>query len=391
MKKSIYTLIIAALFSVVLGTALSYNFNLNAGAISGLVFVGVVALSLVNPTKASKLAYGVTYSPIEFTGSFYEEIFNEILYMNRTIESGLVRLIDNVNTEMVITESNVTRSTQAYVPTPSGSDAAGSLAFADKILKPFQFMIYDRFTPNTVIYSRLGKPNSGSTTFPKVTDEYQRAILARYGAAEAQLMESRFWNAATSATKTAVAALTPGTAQDAVGAAEQTYVAAAPTDLINGILTKLILTYSVTKRRIKVAGTTITASNIATEYAKVYAAILPQLLQPNNPNPVIMFVPHNHLQLINTYNISATYRDLFQVNGGKYFYSGIPIEFVPLPNNAIICGIANDIIWGCDVTTADAMVKIDYLANDSEDMFIKAPYTQESAFAQAQQFVVYVG
>jgi hypothetical protein len=391
MKKSILTLIIAALFSVVSGVALSYNFNVNAGVAGGLIFIGIAALSLGKSTKSSKLAYSLTYSPILFTGSFYEEIFNEILYMNRTIESGLVRLIDNVNTETVITESNVTRSTQAYVPSPTNSNASGSLAYADKILRPYQFMIYDEFTPNTVILSRLGKPNSGSTTFPKVTDEYTRAILARYGAAEAQLMESRFWNAATSATKTAVAALTPGTGQNAVGAAEQTYVAAAPTDFIDGILTKFILTFSVTKRRIKVAGTTVTASNIATEYAKVYAAVLPQLLQPNNPNPVVMFVPHNHLQLINTFNISATYRDLFQVSGGKYFYSGIPIEFVPLPNNAIICGIANDIIWGCDVTSADAMVKMDFLSANSEDMFIKAPYTQESAFAQAQQFVVYVG
>jgi hypothetical protein len=390
MKKSISSILGALLFSVLLGSVMSYAAGVDVSKSIGFTMFSVVGLSMAFPAMAG-VAMNVVYSPILFTGSFYEEIFNEILYMNRTVERGLVRLIDNVNTETVLTESNVSRTTQAYKPSPVTADVAGSLTFADKILRPFQFMIYDEFTPNTIIYSRLGKPNAGSTTFPKVTDEYQRQILARYGAAEAQLMESRFWNAATSATKTAAALLTPGVGQNAIGAAEQTYIAAAPTDLIDGILTKLINSFSVTKRRIKVAGTAITSSNIAAEYAKVYAAILPQLLQPNNTLPVVIFAPHNHLQLINTFNISATYRDLFGVVGGQYSYSGVPIEFVPLPNNAMIAGVANDLVWGCDVTSADAMVKIDFLSANSEDMFIKAPYTQESAFVQAQQFVVYVG
>jgi hypothetical protein len=390
MKKSILSILMALMVSVLSGVLFSTSIGADFSTVFGFTLLGSVAASLAFP-MATNRAFNVVYSPILFTGSFYEEIFNEILYMNRTIESGLVRLIDNVNTETVLTESNVSRTTQAYKPSPDTADAAGSLTFADKILRPFQFMIYDEFTPNTVIYSRLGKPNSGSTTFPKVTDEYQRQILARYGAAEAQLMESRFWNAATTATKAAAALLTPGVGQNAIGAAEQAYIAAAPSDLIDGILTKLINTFSVTKRRIKVAGTAISSSNIAAEYAKVYAAILPQLLQPNNPNPVVMFVPHGHMQLINTFNLNATYRDVFMVNGGQYFYSGIPIEFVPLPANAIVAGIANDLVWGCDITSAEGMVKIDFLSANSEDMFIKAPYTQESAFAQAQQFVVYVG
>jgi len=391
MKKSILSLLVAFMVSAIVGLAISGFTGADAKFTVGSMFALTIAASLAMPRQLTNIVRGVTYSPAEFTGSFYEEIFNEILYMNKTVERGLVRLIDNVNTETVLTESNVTRTTQAYKASPANADAAGSLAFADKILRPYQFMIYDEFTPNTIIFSRMGKPNGGNTSFPKISDEYQRQILARYGAAEAELMESRFWNAATTATKTAVAALTPGVGQNAVGTAEQTYVAAAPTDLIDGILTKLILSYSVTKRRIKVAGTTITASNIADEYAKVYAAILPKLLQPNYAGSVRIFAPHNHLQLINTFNTNATYRDLFQVSGGNYFYNGVMIEFVPLPNNAMIAGIGTDLVWGCDITDASSSVKIDFLANNSEDMFIKAPYTQESAFVQAQQFVVYVG
>jgi len=390
MKKSISSILVTLLSAVMLGNLFASFTGVDPNVATGFAFAGSVVLSLAFPLFAGA-AFNVVYSPILFTGEFYEEIFNEILFMNKTIEKGLVRIIDNVNTQMVLTESNISRSTQAYKPSPASGDALGQLTFADKILLPYQFMIYDEFTPNSVIYSRMGKSRSADTFFPKVTDEYQKQILARYGAAEAELMESRFWNAATAATKVTVAALTAGTGQNAVGAAEQTYVAAAPTDFIDGIFTKLILSYSVTKRRIKVAGTAITASNIATEYAKVYAAILPKLLQPNYAASVGMFVPHSHLQLINTYNTNATYRDLFQVSNGEYYYNNVKINFVPLAENCIIAGNGMDLVWGCDVTTPDAMVKIDFLSANSEDMFIKAPYTQQAAFVQAQQFVVYCG
>jgi hypothetical protein len=392
MKKSIMSILVLLLSAVMFGSLTASFTDANpqqAQAIVGLFVIGAFALSFMPQTP--KLVYSLVYSPAQFTGEYYEEIFNEILYMNKTIEKGLVRLMDNVNTQMVLTESNVTRTTQAYKASPVTADAVGSLTLADKILKPYQFMIYDEFTPNDVLLTRLGKPNSGSTLFPKVTDEYQRLIIARYGAAEAELMESRFWNGATTATKTAVAALTAGTGQNAVGTAEKSYVAAAPTDFIDGVLTKLILTFSVTKRRIKVAGTAITASNIATEYGKVYAAILPKLLQPNYAGDVRIYSPLSHMQLINVYNLNATYRDLFSVIDGGYSYSGVPIEFVPLPENAIIAGKGSDLVWGCDIEMATGMVKMDFLSNNSEDMFIKAPYTMESSFVQAQQFVVYLG
>lgn len=390
MKKTILSALVAMFVTAILGVVVSDFTGIDPSKTVGFGVVGVFALSMFAP-KLSGSLFNVTYTPIEFTGTAYEEIFNEILFMNKTVEQGLVRFIDNINTETILTEANVTRTTQQYKPSPLTADAAGGLALADKILRPFQFMIYDEFTPNTVYLSRLGKPNGGNTNFPKVTDAYQRMVLERYGAAESALMESRFWNAATAATKTAVAALTAGVGQNAVGAAEKTYVAAAPTDFIDGVLTKLILTYSVTKRRFKVAGTTITSSNIATEYAKVYAEILPQLLQPMFSSDLKWYVPHSHLKLINTYNTNATYRDLFQVVNGSYFYNNVKLEFVPLPENAMIAGKSSDLVWGCDITDPKGSVNINFLANNSEDMFIKAPYTQESAYAQAQQFVVYVG
>jgi hypothetical protein len=390
MKKTILSILVTLLSAVVLGSVVAPFIGVDANVVIGVTFFSAFALSIAFP-KLSQTVNNLTYSPIQFLGPFYEEIMNEILYMNGTVSGGLVRFIDSLNTETVITESNITGAEQAYVETPAGTESSGSLTFADKISRPFQFMIYERFSPNSFRFTRFAKPNGSDTAFPKVTDEFARFVLDRFGKLESQKMEARFWNGATAATAVAAAALTPGTGQNAIGAAEQTYIAAAPVTLIDGILTKLIMSFSVTKRRIKVAGTPLTSSNIATEVAKVYAAILPQLLQPAYSEEITMFMPHNCKQLINAFNLAATYRDLFTVDNGKYYYGGVKIEFVPLPNNAIICGKKSDLIWACDITDATANLKIDFIANDSEQMFIKGPYTQESAFVQAQQFVVYVG
>jgi hypothetical protein len=392
MKNKITSTLVALLLAVALGSVASSMFGINPDVAIGLSLFVSLSASLLFKGFASGVAYNLVYSPALFTGSHFEEIFHEILFMNSTINNGLVRLIDNVNTETVLTESNVVTVAQAYKASPVTADAAGSsLTIADKILRPVQLMVYDEFTPNSVILSRLGKPNSGSTTFPKVTDEYINLVLERYGMSGSQTMESQFWNGATAATAAAAALLTPGTGQNAIGTPEQAYIAAAPTTLFDGILTKLIMSFSAAKRRIKVAGATITSSNIATEYGKVYAAILPQLLFDTAESEVRIFAPRGHKQLINIFNVSATYRDLFSVENGVYRYNNVIIEFVPLPANTMIAGKRNDLIWGCDVTAASAMVKIDFLSANSEDMFIKMPYTQESAFVQAQQFVVYVG
>jgi hypothetical protein len=392
MKNKITSTLVALLCAVALGSVASSMFGINPDVAIGLsLFVSLTA-SLLFRGFAEGVAYNLVYSPALFTGTHFEEIFHEMLFMNSTINNGLVRLIDNVNTEIVLTETNVVTVPQPYKASPTSADAVGSsLTFADKLMRPVQLMLYDEFTPNSVILSRLGKPNSGSTTFPKVTDEYVNLILERYGLSTSQTMESRFWNGATTATKAAAALLTPGTGQNAIGTAEQTYIAAAPASEFDGILTKLIMSFSVAKRRIKVAGAPITSSNIADEYAKVYAAILPQLLFSTLEDQVRIFAPRSHKQLINIFNTNATYRDLFAVTNGVYSYNNVIIDFVPLPENTIIAGLRGDLVWGCDVTAASAMVKIDFLSANSEDMFIKMPYTQESAFVQAQQFVVYVG
>jgi len=387
--KNILNNLVALLIAVAIGSLASASTGANPDVCIGLSVVAMVTLSIAFPKLPKAVAYNLTYAPMLYTGEFAEEIHNEILFLNKTIDKGLVRLMDNINQSMYLTESSVTRVSQAYKSSPVSGDAAGGLALADKILQPFQFMIYDRFTPNTVLLSRLGKKNGANTAFPKVSDEYQRLILELYGKKESELMQVRFWDGATAATVVTATAAVAGTNQNEIGAAEKAYILAARADEIDGILTKLIMTYSVTKRRKKVVGVAPTSTNIATEYGKLYAALLPQLLQPTASGELIIFAPYSHLQMINTFNVNAQFRDVFTVTGEQYKYNNVRIEFVPLPENFMIAGIGQNLIWGCDITNPEGNVKMDFLANDSEDMFIKAPYTQESAFMKAYEFVIY--
>lgn len=391
MKKSILSALVAMALVAILGVTASAFTGIDASVTVGGGVLFTLAISMLAPNVLNGVVGTIVYSPIVFSGSYYEEIFNEILYMNRTVEKNLVRFIDNVNTEIILTESNITAVTNPYVETPTISNSLGNMTIGDKTVRPYLYMIYKEFSPKDFMYSRFGKPNTGDTSFPKITDEMARLVIERFGKAESELMERRFWNASTAASQSTVAGLTAGAAQNEVGAAEKAYVAASPTDYINGVVTKLILTYSATNKRFKVAGTTITSSNIEAEYGKVYAALIPKLLQPNYASTVKIFVPYNHLQLIQIANNSATFRDLFTVSGEDYFYCGVKIEFVPLANNVMVAGVSQDLAWICDITDPSAKLEINKLQANSEAMFMKSPYTMETAFVQAQQFVLYVG
>ena len=113
-----------------------------------------------------------------------------------------------------------------------------------------------------------------------MSSEFEQLVIGGlYAKQISNAFENEFWNGATSATKTAVAALTAGTGNTSVGAAEKTKVAALATSQIDGILVKMIYNDSNASAtagvgtRIKVAGTTLTAAVLKVELDKVYAAI----------------------------------------------------------------------------------------------------------------------
>jgi hypothetical protein len=340
----------------------------------------------------------ISYTPVAVKGKVLEEVVTEILFENKTISEELVDLQDNVKADTIVTDFGLTVAQQAY--TSGAKTASGTIGINDKSITPVKVMYYDEFDPESLRLSRFKRdmPQGAANI---TSNEFNQLLIAGLEPKISADAESKFWNGATAATKVAVAALTPGAGQGSAGAAEQTYVAAAPTTLFDGVVTTMIYnspnaaTAAGVGARIKVAGTTISGSNIATEYAKVYAAIPAVVLNQVDKKPYL-YAPHSHKQFINILNTSETYRDKFLVVGlgtpaEKYFYNGTEIKFVPLPENCVIAALPENIKWLCDAFSDLNEMLINVIANNRQDMFYMFTMTQFAWVVRQAINVLYLG
>lgn len=324
---------------------------------------------------------------VDIRGKAYEPIIEEILFENKTISDNLVAFETDVKAETIFTENANTVAMQAY--TSGAPSASGTIGLTDVAVTPAKVMYYDEFDMNTLRASRFKrdmKPGAWNTA----SSEFERVVLAAYGRSIALDAEIKFWNAITSATKTAIAALTPGTGQTSVGAAEQTWAAAQTGGLFDGVVAKMIYNNGALGKRVKVAGTAITSSNIADEYAKVYAAIPAEVMNSNAGAPYI-YAPFAHKQMINVYNISQTYRDKFSVEGQRYYYLGVEIKFVPLPANCMIASLPQHLVWCTDLLSDVNYLEVNKIANNRDDQFIKNVFTLTSHVVNQKFNVLYLG
>lgn len=340
---------------------------------------------------------GIVYTPVEFRGKAAEPIIEEVLFENATINEGLVSFEDDVKADTIFTESSATAVMQAY--TSGAPSASGDLKAFDTQVSPVKFLYYTEFDPNTLRTSRFKrdmKPGAWNT----FSDEFERVVIGGVYAKQISLdVEAKFWSNALAATKTAVAGLTPGTGQLSVGAAEQALVASTTAGLFDGVVQKMIYNSSnaagsaAVGGRIKVAGTTITAANIKDEYDKVYAAIHPATLSGVTTPPFI-YAPRSHKQLINIYNNDPTnFKDAFSVSPDKktYHFNGVEIKFVPLPENVMIGAKKEHISWCTDLAADINEIKMDRIANNREDMFLKSIMTTVPHISNQVFNVLYIG
>lgn len=339
----------------------------------------------------------ITYNSTAIRGVAVEPIIEELLFENQTIADGLVTFETDVKAETVFTEASATATMQAY--TSGIPVSAGSLDAFDTPATPIKVQYYQEFDPNNIRFSRF-KRDMKAGAWNIMSSEFERVVIGGLYAKKISLdAENKFWNNALAATKTAVAALTPGAGQASVGAAEQTLVAATTAGLFDGIITKMIYNSSNTNQtagvggRVKVAGTTITSANIKAEYDKLYAAIPAVVLGGGTEAPFI-YAPRSHKQLINIYNNNvANYKDVFSVNDAKtqYFFNGVEIKFVPIPENVMLCAKKEHLFWCTDLVADINTLVIDKIAANREDMFMKTNFTESTHVANQVFNVLYVG
>lgn len=338
----------------------------------------------------------ISYNIVNIKGVAAEPIVEEILFENDTIAKGLVTFEEDVKAETIFTEATASATLQAY--TSGAPTSAGSLTAFDVAVTPVKVQFYQEFDPNSLRFSRF-KRDMKPGAWEILSGEFERIVIGGLYAKKVSLaFEDQFWNSVTSATKTAVAALTAGTANTSVGTAEKTAVAALTTGQIDGILAKMIYNDSNSSAtagvgtRIKVAGTSITASNIKTEYDKVYAAI-PAAVLSSDKMPVI-YAPKSHKQMIiQANNVTTDYKKPFDVNPAatEFYFNGLKVEFVPLPEKVVICARPDHLIWCTDLKSDVNKMEINKIANNREDMFIKHNGTLAAHVVNQQFNVLYVG
>lgn len=335
----------------------------------------------------------LTYNIVDYRGKAVEPILEEILFEAKTISEGLVTLETDVKNETIFTEASATATMQAF--SSGAPSSSGSLDAFDVAITPYKYMYYQEFDPNTLRPSRF-KQTMKPGAWEMLSSEFEKVVIGSVLAKnQAYDLEYKFWNNVTSSQKSTIAGLTPGTGNSSIGAAEQTWTAARTAGLFNGVIASMLYNSwnaSATAgvgTRVKVAGTTVTSSNIATEFGKVYAAIPAEVLQTGKV-PYI-YAPHSYLQLINIYNTNATYRDLFSVQGSKYFYNNVEIKFVPLAGDVMIAAPKEHIFFCTDLAGDNNKVEVNKIANNREDMFIKSIATVAAYVGNQSWNVLYIG
>jgi len=338
----------------------------------------------------------ITYNVVAYRGVAAEPITEELLFENQTIAKSLVTFETDVKAETIFTESTASATLQAYtsgVPT-----SAGSLTAFDVLVTPAKVQFYQEFDPNSLRFSRF-KRDMKAGAWEVVSSEFEQLVIGGLYAKQVSLAaEFEFWNGARAATKTAVAALTAGTANNAVGAAEKTLVAALASSQADGILTKMIYNDSNATAtagvgtRIKVAGTAITTANIKAEYDKIFAAI-PAATLAGTEQP-ILYAPRSHKQfIIAANNVVSDFNRPFDIDASaqNFFFNGLRIEFVPVPENVVVCALKSHLIWATDLASDINLMQLDKIANNREDMFIKHNMTLAAHVVNQKFNVLYVG
>lgn len=319
----------------------------------------------------------IVYNSVDFKGVAAEPIIEELLFENATIAQELVTFEDDIKANTIFTEASATATMQAY--TSAAPVSAGSLGAFDVPVTPVKVQYYQEFNPNTLRFSRF-KRSMKPGAWEIMSDEFERIVIGGIYASQISLSaEAKFWNNATAATKTAVAALTAAAPNASVSTQEKALVAATADGLFDGVVQKMIynasnatLSAGVGSRK-KVVGTTITSANIKEEYDKLYAAIDHVTLNGVTTPPFI-YAPRSHKQLINIFNNNpVNFKDAFSVSEDKsrYYFNGVEVKFVPIPENVMIAAKKEHLFWCTDLQSDINLMMIDKIANNREDMFLK--------------------
>lgn len=340
----------------------------------------------------------ISYTPVDIRGHAVEPILEQIFFANKTVDKGYVVFNEGIKANTIISEASLTATAQLY--TGNALSSSGSLTVADRAVTPLKLEYKQTFLDEALRSSRFNR-DMKKGAWEIESNEFASTVLGMYGNAVSADAESKFWGAISSATKTNIAALPPGAGQGSMTAATQTAVAALTADAtgMDGVFAKLLYDNSALGGYIKVTGTTVTSSNIAAEFAKIYAAIPANVLENTVAgSECVIYAPRAWKQLIKVANnaVGAAQQINFLVEGSGadeiIFYNGVEIFFIPTPNNLMAYANSRDAIsWNTDLVDDVTRVEIGKVANDGDLRFLRTIYTLGAHVTRATNGVLYGG
>lgn len=335
----------------------------------------------------------LNYAPLDIRGIAVSPILEQVFFANKTIADGLVTFNDNIKAGSIFTEAGVSVTAQLY--TGQALSTAGSLEITDRMITPIKLEYKQTFLQEALRNSRFNTTMKGGA-WEIESSEFASTVLAMVGPAVSQDAEIQFWSGITSTTKTAIAGLTASAGQGSITATTQTAVASMTAGAIDGVYAKILYDNGALGQYIKVAGTTITAANIAAEYAKVYAEIPAENLA-DTISPTLIYAPLKHKQLMrianNAVGAAQQINFLFEsaANDSKCYYNGVEVAFVPLPDNKMYAQRKAAISWNTDLTDDVNKFEVGKMQADADVQFVRSIYTLAANVGQASKGVLYGG
>lgn len=340
------------------------------------------------------------YNAVKIRGEQILPFQTLLLTKDSSVAEGYVGFEPGAKEGSVWTESTETVSEIDYTGAPvTEADLDAMIAFDNKIL--YAITEFRKVVKMNGLHNTIFSEDMGVGAEKQVSQTFLNYATESFSGAIANQQMINRWQGVTVATKAAIAALVAGAGANQISASTQAKVASLPIAKRDGFFA--ILVYNTFRANgvaakgeyIKLDAVAITAANIASEYARIYAAILPDVLN-NTDTPVIIEAPLAHRQLMRTANnsVGASSNQNFLFEGdaidSKCSYNGVAVSFVNLPTNVVIAHPTKALFINADAVNEDSnFMEIGKMANGSDWVYFKNVWAYNHAVMNQNRNVLY--
>jgi len=341
----------------------------------------------------------VSYTGAKTAQSEYPDIIQEVYSDSPTFRGETIEIVEGHKSGMDIYESS---ATVAFSAANYGAVSSDNVTLkAEKSTVDLKTFNVEGIIDESSLLSTRFEKSMKAGAYEVVSDEFDKKVLIQVQPATSAKLEANVWNGATTATKAAIAALTPGAGQGSISAAAQALVAAMPTTYFDSIPATMLYNNSQSKvvagaglgDYLKVAASNITTSNIVAEYVKIYDAIPNDVLVMTGDDAPVIFAPKAHYKLIKSVNRvqGAALQENFVGNSfNDMYFNDVKIIFVDLVT-FVIAGQKKNFKLVMDLLSDSSQLIIEKEANASTRRIVKLINTMNTWVVRQKWNVLYGG